>query len=172
MLTSTLDGRTYMDLEPIDIAWVKEIIKKNEFFKGCTENEFMQLVEGMDKQYFSKGTNILFQGEISSKLGIVQEGKLSVTVTKKGGIKVKITDLEPGNYFGEISLLTPRAATASIKAEESSAVIFLPGEVVQNIAQKNKVLAISIQDKIEERLKSRDTAIDNSNNPPQDAKNK
>lgn len=158
-----------MDLEPRDISWAKEIVKNNEFFKGCTADELELLVNGMDKQYYNSGVTIIFQGEISSRLGIIQEGKLSVWV-RKGGNKIKLTELGIGNYFGEISLLTPRAATASVKAEENTAIIFLPGEVVQSLAAKNKVLAISIQEKIEERLKSRDHALEGDGGAPPETK--
>jgi CRP-like cAMP-binding protein len=86
---------------------------------------------------------------------------------RKGKEKNKVAELSPNSIFGEISLLTPRAATATVKSEAETDIIFLPGEVVQALVKKNPVLADMINKKIEERLESQKKAIEEKGNNKQ-----
>ena len=141
-----------MELNDEDVQFARETIKKIGLFSMCSEAQIGQLMSGLEKQAYKQGSTILFQGEISSKLCIVVSGKVSVTV-RNGKAKTKIADIETNNYFGEISLLTPRAATATIKAEADTVIMFLPGEVVQKLAKENIRFQEGLSQKIDERLK-------------------
>ncbi|OGS17793.1 MAG: hypothetical protein A2219_04260 [Elusimicrobia bacterium RIFOXYA2_FULL_50_26] len=149
-----------MQLEDQDIAWAKSAIQKTEFFALCTEDEMELLINGMGKESYRPGSTVLFQGEISSKLLLVQSGSVSIWA-RQGKDRMKLAELGPGSYFGEISLLTPRAATATVKAEAETEIISLPGEVVAALIKKRPVLESALKKKIEERLASRQKAIDN-----------
>ena len=148
-----------MELSEQDLEWAKKTIEKTELFTSCSETELAELLSGLDKRHYDALATIIFQGEISNRLCLIENGQVSVWI-KKSGQKVKMADLGPGSYFGEISLLTPRAATATVKAETTSDIILLPGEVVQGIVKKNPVLAEILNKKIEERLQSQKKIIE------------
>jgi CBS domain-containing protein len=148
-----------MDLSNVEIQWAKDVVNKTGLFVGATESEMTRLIAGLEKESFHTGITILFQGEISSKLCIVRSGTVGIWA-RQGKDKVKVAELGPNSYFGEISLLTPRAATATVKAETDTEVYFLPGEVVQTIIRNNPPLADFVNRKIEERLQSRQQALD------------
>jgi len=92
-------------------------------------------------------------------LYLVQSGLVSGWARKNNG-KVKVAELPAGSYFGEISLLTPCAATATIKAEKETDIIFLPGEVVETVVKNNPPLSSAIHKEIEKRLASRKQALE------------
>ncbi len=142
-----------MEITEQDLRFAKETIIKTGLFSVCTEAEIGQLLAGLEKQNYRQGATVLFQGEISSRLCLVEEGTVAVMV-RKGKDKVKVAELGPNSYFGEISLLTPRAATATIKAESDSVILFLPGEVVQRLAKDNPALQETLNNKIKERLET------------------
>ncbi|MHB9155644.1 MAG: cyclic nucleotide-binding domain-containing protein [Endomicrobiales bacterium] len=142
-----------MELTEHDVQWAKETLNKVELFTACSESELIQLLNGLEKQTYRSGSTILFQGEISSRLCLVEAGKVAIIV-RKGKEKNKVAELGPNSFFGEISLLTPRAATATVRAEIDSDIIFLPGEVVQALIKSNPSLADAMRLKIEERLES------------------
>ena len=148
-----------MSLSDQDIQFAQECIKKTGLFVGISDAELDQLSEGLEKQSYKPNTTVLFQGEISNRLYLVQTGTVAVWV-RQAKDKVKVAELSTGAYFGEISLLTPTAATATIKAETETEVITLPGEVVEKLVKKNPVLAKTLNDKISERLASRKQALD------------
>jgi CRP/FNR family transcriptional regulator len=142
-----------MDLTQQDIQWAKEAMMKTGLFSALPDHEMQQLLDGLEKQQYKAGATILFQGEISSKLYLVERGKVSINV-RKGKEKNRVAELGANAFFGEISLLRPRAATATVKAEEETDIIFLPGEIVQAVVKNDAVFADFINKKIEERLQS------------------
>ncbi|MFC1500909.1 cyclic nucleotide-binding domain-containing protein [Elusimicrobiota bacterium] len=140
-----------MDLTQRDLEWARKTIQCTEFFKDCSAAEWEILMDELEKLSFKAGSTIIFQGEISNKLYLVQSGKVSVTIAKKKR-KEKIAEIGPNCFFGEISLLTPKAATATVKAEEDSEIVILEGGVVRKIIQTNPALEENINNKIKQRL--------------------
>jgi CRP-like cAMP-binding protein len=148
-----------MSLNDEDIPFAKEAIVKTGLFSGITEAELNSLADGMEKQSYHANAAILFQGEISNRLYLVQQGLVSVWA-RKNNEKIKVAELGAGCYFGEISLLTPCAATATIKAEKPTDIISLPGEVVEAMVKRNPVLSTTIHKEIEKRLAERKHALE------------
>lgn len=146
-----------MELNEEDIEWAREAIDKTGLFAGCTADERAALYEGLEKQTYRPEATILFQGEISSRLCLVHSGAVAIVV-RKGKDKQKVAELAAGSYFGEISLLTPRAATATVKAVGDTEIIFLPGEIVQALVKQNPSLADTLNKQIEERLRAQQSA--------------
>ncbi|MCB4791309.1 MAG: cyclic nucleotide-binding domain-containing protein [Elusimicrobia bacterium] len=142
-----------MELTPQDLAWSKEALTRTGLFAACSDTEIKLLMDGLEKEHYKMGSTILFQGEISSKLCFIETGLVSINV-RKGKEKLKVAELGPKAFFGEISLLTPRAATATVKAEADTDIIFLAGELVQKLVKTDPIVAEFINKKIEERLKS------------------
>ena len=152
-----------MELTSQDVAWAKENLRKNDIFSSCSEADLNELAGGMEKENYNQNQTVLFQGEISSRLCMVQSGTVSVWV-RKNKDKTKVAELGAGAVFGEISLMTPRAATATIKAEAATEIIFLPGEVVQSLGKKNPAFSDIINKKIEERLEKNKQAMEDKQN--------
>lgn len=146
-----------MELNEEDIVWARAAIDKTGLFAGCSGDERAALYEGLEKQSFRPDATILFQGEISSRLCLVHTGAVAIVV-RKGKEKLKVAELGAGSYFGEISLLTPRAATATVKAVGETEIVFLPGEVVQALVKQNPALADTLNKQIEERLNAQKNA--------------
>jgi CRP-like cAMP-binding protein len=144
-----------MELSIKDTNWAKEVIRQSDFFDTLTEQELAQLVEGFEKRHFAKGATIIFQGEISNKLYIIQSGKVSINIRKRKQVS-KVAELVPTDLFGEISLLTPRSATATVKVEDEGDIIILAGDVFRGIVKNNPALNEKISKKIDERLKMQD----------------
>ena len=142
-----------MELNSQDMAWAKATMTKTGLFGACSEAEIKILMDNLEKEHYKQGSTILFQGEISSKLYLIETGLVSINI-RKGKEKLKVAELGPDSYFGEISLLTPRAATATVKAEADTEIIFLAGEAVQGIVKTDPAVADFINKQIEERLKA------------------
>ena len=145
-----------MELTPQDVQWAKDTMMKTGLFTCASPESMKKLVEGLEKNHYKRNSTILFQGEISCKLYLIETGKVSINV-KKGSERLKVAELETGSFFGEISLLMPRAATATVKAEDDTDIISLPGEAVQALVKTDLVFADFINAKIQERLKAHES---------------
>jgi len=139
-----------MELNMVDYEWAEELLKRVSFLKDLGESEIKTLVKSLDYSEFKAGQTILFQGEISNRLYVVKKGTLSVVVSKKGQ-KTKVAELHSGDYFGEISLLEPTAATATIKSEEPTVVVALDGKHFKRIMASIPSALENITEKIKAR---------------------
>lgn len=140
-----------------DYQWAKETLKKLEFFSMCNDEEILGLVENLEKGHFKAVSTVLFQGEISNRLFLIRQGKVGIWKNVAGEKKM-VAELGVDKYFGEISLLTPTSATATVKAMEETIVYSLAYENLEFVFRKNPENLRAIQQKIEERRQSQSAA--------------
>ena len=107
------------------------------FFKGFTDTEKEKLISRADCFEKYRQEDVIFkQGDIGDTLFLVLQGK--VVLTRLGTIKVeegrvslkeefdkKITTLDPGSIFGEISMLTDSKRNVSARVESARVVVMM-----------------------------------------------
>ncbi|MFL5797018.1 MAG: cyclic nucleotide-binding domain-containing protein [Actinomycetota bacterium] len=89
-------------------------------FAGVSERGLRALVAAADEITEPAGKELVRQGEHSRELFVITEG--SVAVTREGR---KLNTLGPGDFFGEIALLSGGPRSATVTAETDVAVMIL-----------------------------------------------
>jgi CRP-like cAMP-binding protein len=131
--------------------WLKkEFLTKIDFLKEIPENEIIQLIDSLERITYNKGQTIIFQGEISNRLYLISEGKVSVWI-KQGKEKKQVALLGQGEYFGEMSLLEPITASATLRAEEQCELFTLSREKLISVTNKFPKSIDKIREKILKR---------------------
>ncbi len=105
-----------MSSGPADLNQLNETVselKSFSFFSGFPEELLTSFAEMVQKVQFDKGHLLLQQGEKNESLYFLREGKLSVEVD--GEMVSELT--VPGEVVGEMSLISRRAVTASVRAQ-------------------------------------------------------
>jgi small-conductance mechanosensitive channel/CRP-like cAMP-binding protein len=82
-------------------------------FAQLNENERAQLLAVGRPVLYARGEAIVRQGEAGRSLFIIRRGEASVTLAGTTG---EVARLRPGDVFGEMSLLTGEARTATVTA--------------------------------------------------------
>ena len=114
---------------------ITKFINTIRFFKEFTDAEKEKLINRADCfEKYSKEDMIFKQGDIGDMLFLVLQGKINLF--RLGTIKVdegrvslkeefdkKITTLDPGSIFGEISMLTESKRNVSARVESAQAVL-------------------------------------------------
>ena len=106
-----------LDVE--DYQWIKGTLKKLDFFGHCSDENVMEIAESMEHSHYKAGQKILMQGEFSDRLYLIKSGTVDI-LKKVGEDHKKVAELGTEKYFGEISLLTPSSATATVKAKTAT----------------------------------------------------
>ena len=89
-----------------------DMLKSVPLFAGLDSRELEQIADTMQERRFAAGSTVVQEGATGAGFFVVESGSASV---ESGGEK-KAT-LGPGDYFGEIALLTGSVRTASIIAD-------------------------------------------------------
>jgi len=89
----------------------KDTLKKVPLFAGLDDRELGKIAASMKERRVAAGETVLEQGAGGAGFFVIDEGEADVTVDgePRGTIG-------PGDYFGEIALLTGSDRTASIRA--------------------------------------------------------
>ncbi len=157
-----------VDLNPKQYDPAFTLLKNIEFFEGVPEDILKSILPKLQYQQFPKSAKILFQGEIANRLFIVCKGSVLISAKDKGK-KYDLAELKPPQYFGEISMMRPTSATATVTAgEEGANVLILDNETFQNfLSVKIPDIKERIQKVIDARLAQKKQMKDAENQEPE-----
>lgn len=94
----------------------EEFLGNIELFQQLTRYELAQLSDLLEVEVFEAGENILQQGEPGNYFYILEDGEAKAYINgDKGEIEVKHYK-EPGQFFGEVSLILQESRRATVRA--------------------------------------------------------
>ncbi|HEY8591170.1 MAG TPA: Crp/Fnr family transcriptional regulator [Naasia sp.] len=103
---------------------------------------------------FTRGETIVFQGDDSISVGVIDTGHAAVKRATPHGEAVTTTILGPGASFGEIAEITRRGRTATLVALDDVAVRVLPGgvfaEMRQRIPEIDRALLLALAERLDD----------------------
>lgn len=113
-------ARQEVSAEPPDrIDRVAELIAAVPVFAALSADAHRALAAGARSATFGAGEAIVREGDAGQSMFLIERGRVDVVIS--GGHRVATT--EAGGYFGEMSLLTGAARTATVKAVTDSALV-------------------------------------------------
>jgi cAMP-dependent protein kinase regulator len=89
------------------------LLRRMPIFATMDETEIGLLMSGLKREHFRPGQVIIRQGDPGDKFYIVAQGHVEVTIRDNRGVTEVVSQLERGDYLGELALLrdAPRSAT-------------------------------------------------------------
>ena len=112
-LVHMVDGRIVSDVMLNDALRICEFLKGVELFKALTPTELTHVAERMTKRHYLPGDIVIQQGDIGHELFLVSDG--SVSVERSGQ---EVARLGPGEFFGELALLSGNPRNATVVATD------------------------------------------------------
>ena len=157
-----------IDIDPKEYLQTLEFLKQIDFLKGVPPDNLKSLLFSLQKQTFAPGKPIVRQGEIGNSLYFIRHGKVSITTKAKGG-QIHLAELTIAHYFGEISLLRPTSATATVTAGDAGTeVLILSRDSMLQLSKKFSDIEDRIKNVIDSRLAAKKKAKDAEENPPEE----
>ena len=146
------------ELDPKEYVATLGLLKKIDFLAGVGDDELQDILFSVHKQVAGPQKAILFQGEIANRLFIIRQGSVVIS-TKSKGQRIVLAELKSPSYFGEISLLRPMSATATVTAgDEGADLIVLTHDSLARLSRKVPDIEQRIQSVIDARLASKQKA--------------
>ena len=103
---------------------------------------------------FEAGKPIVERGDQGSALYVVTEGQAEVEV---GG---RVHRLKPGDFFGEMALITARRRSATVTATEPVEVLALEAGSFKPFLLENPAVAVAVLEGVVNRLREVQERID------------
>ena len=115
---------------------INSALRDAGFLKVLKLREADQLIERMRIRHFRRGETIIQQGDKGQTFYIIAEGAVDVTI-RKFLKTTKVAELGAGEFFGEMSLLSDKARTASVVAKKTTLMFIIYKKDFKDILMKN-----------------------------------
>jgi CRP-like cAMP-binding protein len=122
-------------------------------FAGLGEASLLALARAGNFMRVEKGQFIFFQSDPSEKVYIVRSGMISIVLESPDGREMVINEMHPGDFFGEVGVLTSQPRSTSAIARTESEMLVLPREAFLGILAVEPALARRILEITANRLR-------------------
>jgi small-conductance mechanosensitive channel/CRP-like cAMP-binding protein len=146
------DSRVILD--PARPAARAEVLAKAALFSGVRPEALGQLAAAVRLAPFEQGDTLIRQGDTDHDLFLLVEGGVDVLV-QVDGREVSVARMQAGDYFGEMSLLTGEARSATIRATTGGAAYRLGREAIAPLLESDSALMDLLSRNLAERNLSR-----------------
>ncbi len=130
---------------------VLALMERVDIFNPIPLDERIRLAETVGVKDFAAGECPVRQGDPGDSFYLIRKGTVDVIVEKSPGQGVVVATLGPGNFFGEMSLLTGAVRTASIHVKDDAEFVVIDRESFRNILVNNPSIAESMSRILSER---------------------
>ncbi len=89
-----------------------DLLKRVPIFEGLDKRDLQRVASSMKQRTFRPGDTVTTEGQGGVGFFVIEDGEAKVTI--RGDERRR---LGPGDYFGEVALLTDSPRTATITAE-------------------------------------------------------
>lgn len=101
----------------IDLPNLKAFLLSTPFFGGLSDDSLDLLITMLVERRFDIGATVVTEGETGRSMFIVHSGELAVNKRGNSGHDIRIADLAPGDFFGEMTLIEMQNRSATVVAE-------------------------------------------------------
>ncbi|MDQ7773945.1 MAG: cyclic nucleotide-binding domain-containing protein [Elusimicrobiales bacterium] len=135
-----------------DTVRFTNISGKIKFFSSMSMALLEKILAWVMHCEYDKGEKICSQGDPGDAFYAIDSGKVSVKV-KRGILPFpkKLADLGPGDFFGEMALLSRQPRNATVTCEETTRVFVLLADHFEAAAKENPKFAEEIRKLADER---------------------
>jgi len=109
---------------------------------------------------FPKGTVLFREGETGKEMFVLQAGRVVSTKTVRDTEKT-LAVLGPGEFFGEMALISNKPRNATAVVEEASRLLVIDPKTFEGMIRGNSEIAVRMIKKLAERLGEADAQIEN-----------
>jgi CRP/FNR family cyclic AMP-dependent transcriptional regulator len=99
---------------------LKAFLRATPFFGGLSDASLDLLVSMLVERRFDAGGAVVAEGDPGRSMFIVHAGQLVVSRLGDSGRSIRMSDLGPGDFFGEMTLIEMQNRSATVVAETAT----------------------------------------------------
>ena len=131
-------------------------LREVPLFSEMDEQEVAGIRAIMEEMKFKAGQVIIREGELGNLFYVITEGNVEITVRDAGGADLVLHKAGPGDFFGELSMLTNEPRSARVLAIEDLTTLALERDDFFEFLRTHTHAAIDVMVELGGRLREND----------------
>jgi uncharacterized membrane protein len=131
-------------------------LREVPLFSEMDEQEVAGIRAIMEEMKFKAGQIIIREGELGNLFYVITEGRVEITIRDAGGADLVLHEAGPGDFFGELSMLTNEPRSARIRALEDLTTLSLERDDFFEFLRTHTHAAIDVMVELGGRLREND----------------
>lgn len=103
-----------------------------------------KILSDCEVRRYARGEQIVRQMEQDHNMYFIERGTVRVTLFSRDGREVSFADLEPGENFGEISVIDGKPRSANVIALTETDMIIMPPQTFRQMFQQHPSVALEL----------------------------
>jgi CRP-like cAMP-binding protein len=124
-----------------------ELLKRVPLFSGCSKKELTAVAAVTDEIDFRAGKTLIKEGSPGREFFVLVDG--TAEIRRKGR---KIDDAGPGDFFGEMALLTDQPRNATITTTSDVDALVVTARSFRTLLENNPLIALKVMRAVADRL--------------------
>jgi CRP-like cAMP-binding protein len=130
-----------------------EFLKHVHLFEGLDRKSLEAIANAAVEQSYTAGQDIVRQGDTGVGAFILKSGRVEA-VQDRGGHQHKLTELKPGDVFGEMALLDEFPRSATVRAVEPTTCLGIQRWHFRGILESHPQIALALLPVLTRRLRN------------------
>ena len=132
----------------MDKSELTEVLRGHPLMKALSEDQLLSFARAGELEVYKKEEVVVTEGTLGDAVYLLLAGRVAVT-KKEAGDRI-LAELEPGEFFGEMSLVEATARSATVVAMEESQIFRLPNQELHRLAENdpqsmNRMLVVIVR---------------------------
>src|SRR5512144_843367 len=134
-------------------------LREVPLFSEMDEQEVAGIRDIMDEKKFKPGQVIIREGELGDLFYVITEGHAEVLIRDANGSDVILHEAGPGDFFGELSMLTSEPRSARVRAVDHLTTLVLERDEFFDFLRTHTHAAIDVMVELGGRLRENDAVL-------------
>ncbi|MBJ7353330.1 MAG: Crp/Fnr family transcriptional regulator [Thermoleophilaceae bacterium] len=128
-------------------------------FETLNKRELDELVAVAVPRSFVRGEVIFREGSQGDVMYVIRKGRVLIKREHSGGRTIALTEMGPGDLFGELAIFDKEARSATAECIELTNVVALTSGDVTRVLTRNPEIAVKLLQQLSKRLRAANSRI-------------
>ena len=134
-------------------------LKAVPFFTQLSDRELDVVRAVASEKSYPKTAVVLTEGEMGDSLYMIQSGKVKVFIGDEDGREIILKILNPGDFFGEMSMIDKQPRSASVTTIDASTFLVLTHAAFEKCVEQAPRIAAMVMQILAQRVREADRKI-------------
>lgn len=137
----------------------EKLLRQIPLFTLLDDDELHALARQLDEQDYLKGQMVFQAGEKGGAMYIVQSGQVEIFLTDNSSDRITLGYVNPGDLFGEFSLLDNEPRSASAQAVENTRLVVVDQNDLSLLVKSHPAAALDMMAMLTRRIRESNSRV-------------